>query len=427
MRRWGQSVTAVLLSLRVARSFTSFRTTRDVQMVSTIQVDECDEATDSTANVTGADKDAGDADESVVEMSEVEMQALPKTFRLSMPKESCLSTVERQQLTRMIFETHYAPEGAGKEDRAMWYQSALEVQWLEEWAFSDGEKDKDEARRAVKKAVLQRVDLHKPLAYIIGHQPFYGCNIKCSPPLLCPRPETEMWTHWYVSNYLNRSASTGGGQRSALRVLDMCCGTGCIGIAIATHVPHAEVVAVDIMDESVRAADENARLNGLDSRRYRVIKSDMFEAFLVKDSHNDSDVGRLNEEGVSGKRRLEEQHIGSFDVVVANPPYVLPEQYVNLPPGIKLWESKLALVGDAKREQQQYLYFQELCELGAAVLKPKTQRNTALVNAPNLIIEVGLQAERVASIMERSDLWEEVSVHLDYAQQPRWISANSTH
>ncbi|ESL10488.1 hypothetical protein TRSC58_01779 [Trypanosoma rangeli SC58] len=356
-------------------------------------------------------------------MSEVELQALPKTYRGKSTRESCLSVEERRLLTRMIFETHYTSEGEGEEDRAMWYQSALEVQWLEEWALGEGGVEKDAVRRAVKKAVLQRVDLHKPLAYIIGHQPFYGCNIHCSPPLLCPRPETEMWTHWFVQKHLAHSVA---GDKPPLRVLDMCCGTGCVGIAIAVHVPHTEIVAVDVMDEAVQVSEENARRNGIPASRYRAIKSDMFEAFFAPDGNFSSEKSK-EEMGGKIKTKLADLHVGSLDIIVSNPPYVLPEQYSSLPPSIKLWESKLALVGDAKRENHQYFYFQELCELGATMLKPRARRHVALVDAPNFIVEVGLQAERVASLMERSGLWENVEVHLDYAQQLRWITASSSH
>ncbi|RNF13796.1 methyltransferase [Trypanosoma conorhini] len=420
MRRWSRfAVAAALLS--VSHAHVSERMTRNVQKVPTLLIDEVEEAVDDAEDVAGVGAEG--AEESVVEMSEVELQALPKTYGGKFLKESCLSAEERQQLARMIFEAHYASEGEGKEDRAMWYQSELEVQWLEEWALGGGEGEKDTARRAVKKAVLQRVDLHKPLAYIIGQQPFYGCDIHCSPPLLCPRPETEMWTHWFVQQHLAHSLD---GDKPPVRVLDMCCGTGCVGIAIAVHVPRTEVVAVDVMDEAVKASEENARRNGIPSSRYRAIKSDMFAAFLASDDN--SSIGK-GEEKMGGKRRpkLADTHLGSFDILVSNPPYVLPEQYVRLPPGIKLWESKLALVGDATRENCQYLYFQELCELGAAILKPKARRDAALVNAPNFILEVGLQGERVASLMERSGLWESVEVHLDYAQQLRWITASSSH
>nr|CCC94075.1 unnamed protein product [Trypanosoma congolense IL3000] len=357
----------------------------------------------------------------VTEIGEELMRSYPKSVQKSTLRSTLLSTTEREQLTRMIFDTHYAGKDKNKDDEAMWYQSALEVHWLEEWALESlGDQKRDDARRSVKKAVLQRVDLHKPLAYIIGSQPFYGCNIKCSPPLLCPRPETEMWTHWFVRTYLSSITE----ECASLRVLDLCCGTGCIGIAVAKHVPFVQVVAVDIAEEAVRASEHNARHNGIPSSRFRVVKSDMFEAFCAPEGTTSS---LTQYDTKSTRRPLAPEHVGSFDVVLCNPPYVLPEQYVDLPPSVKLWESKLALVGDEKRELQHHLYFQELCEYGSAILKPKSQRNSALHNAPNIIIEVGLQAEIVASLMERSKLWENVEVHLDFAQQMRWISASSSH
>ncbi|EAN78380.1 Mitochondrial N(5)-glutamine methyltransferase MTQ1, putative [Trypanosoma equiperdum] len=420
MRRWLRNVRGGLLHPRAARLMVSCGKTHGLHMVSTVSRNTETEDEEIRDNESFPHQD--DDDESVTEISEEMMRSLPKAPPKLRSAGSLLSTEEQEQLTRMIFKAHYAGEGMGENDRAMWYQSALEIHWLEEWAYEefDGQTQRDVARRAVKKAVLQRVDLHKPLAYIIGHQPFYGCDIRCSPPLLCPRPETEMWTHWLVRTWLSKIPET----TQPLRVLDMCCGTGCVGIAIAKHVPSAQVTAVDILDEAIGASEENAKLNGLEASRFCTLKSDMFESFLVSNS------GSLTGEDTKldlKKKEPAAEHAGSFDIIVSNPPYVLPDQYTDLPPGIKLWESKLALVGDEKREQQQYLYFQELSEFGSLLLKPKAMRNPALCAAPNIVIEVGLQAEQVASVMEKSKLWENVEIHLDYAQQMRWITASSSH
>ncbi|KAG8348352.1 Ribosomal protein L11 methyltransferase (PrmA) Methyltransferase domain [Trypanosoma vivax] len=400
-----------------SRNMVSFQKVRGLKLVSTCDsnVSEAQEEVDSDEEEKETLENDGDSG-SVTEISETMLLGLPRTQQRRELHTSCLSEGERDTLSRMIYEAHYSGMGSEKEDRAMLYQSALEVRWLEDWAFEKvGQEKSAEARRMVKKAVIERVDLHKPLAYIIGQQPFYSCNIRCVPPLLCPRPETEMWTHWLVRTHLWRASLA----NAPIKVLDMCCGSGCVGIAIAKHIPLAEVIGVDILEEAVCVSEENARINGLDSRRYRAVKSDMFEVF-TNPHCGDGAGGR-------GKRRLSDSHAMSFDLLVSNPPYVLPEQYVDLPPGVKMWESKLALVGDEKRATQQHLYFQELCELGAAILKPKSKRAEALRGAPNIIIEVGLQAELVASLMERSKLWEDVEVHLDYAQQPRWISAISIH
>ncbi|EPY38952.1 methyltransferase [Angomonas deanei] len=326
----------------------------------------------------------------------------------------------------MIFDRFYLQEGEGPNDRAMWFQAGLEVEWLEEWAEQKVRADMkregpteanrtipytDRIRQEVKKAVIQRHDLYKPLAYIIGNQPFFSCEIECVPPLLCPRPETELWTHWVVQTVLKSAAD----HDKPIRVLDMCCGTGCIGVAIAKNCPQAEVVAVDILEKAVEVSNRNARRNGIPEARYQAKQSDMFDLFLEKESPTD------------GKRKVRPEYEGTFDVLVSNPPYILPDQYVDLPISVTHWESKLALVGDDAREHKQYTYFQELTDYGSSLLKKRVDRDVKLGILPNIFIEIGLQGHVVASIMERSGLFTDVLMHQDYAGQERWISANSSH
>ncbi|CCW69878.1 unnamed protein product [Phytomonas sp. Hart1] len=242
-----------------------------------------------------------------------------------------------------------------------------------------------------------------------------------------------MWTEWLVRDCL-------GGLDPArpFHVLDLCCGTGCVGVAIAKKVPPARVWGVDILPEAVQMSQENARQNGIPDTRYTALQSDFFACFMATEikagegSLGDTSVpceGPTKDRADSQPRKMQiaDAYRHSFDLIVCNPPYVLPAQYDALPLTIKRWESRLALVGDARRESKQYLYFKELCEYGVEMLKPGRSNDTALREVPNLVVEVGLQAEVVASLMEMSKLWENVKVHLDYAQQPRWITATSTH
>ncbi|CAJ1036807.1 Methyltransferase domain/Ribosomal protein L11 methyltransferase (PrmA)/Methyltransferase small domain containing protein, putative [Leishmania lindenbergi] len=345
-----------------------------------------------------------------------------------------LSCRERQLFSRMICEKFYKDEVQSAADPAMLYQASLEVHWVEEWVASRARVERwseDGARRQVKRSLLERIDLHKPLSYIIGSQPFFGCDIHCEAPLLCPRPETEMWTHWLVYNHLARAersttATNVSSAASPIRILDVCCGTGCIGVALAKHLSTATVTALDILSEGVRVSRENAARNGIPPERYSAMESDMFSCFLDEQaSALPGERADLSEDRPMGT--VKDTYAGTYDVIVSNPPYVLPKQYADLPRTITHWESKTALVGDDYRESRQYLYFKELCVHGAKLLKPRDQRNAILRDAPNIVIEVGLQAHMVAELMEKSKLWQDVEVHLDYAQQERWISANSAH
>ncbi|KAK7200532.1 Mitochondrial N(5)-glutamine methyltransferase MTQ1 [Novymonas esmeraldas] len=371
-----------------------------------------------------------------VDLTSVEKLAgLEKLYHRPHTSVALLSLRDQQLFSRMIYDAFYK-DGARSAavDPALLYQASLEVQWMEEAVGARvGELglSVDEARRQLKRHLLERVDLHKPLSYIIGSQPFFGCDIRCEPPLLCPRPETEMWTHWLVYHHLARAERSAAGSTassaSPLHILDVCCGTGCIGVALAKHLPSAIVTAVDILPEAVRVATENARHNGLAAERYTALQSDMFDHFLVPQPAPQWPGPGSDNAAERPLGTVADRHAGTVDVLVANPPYVLPEQYVDLPRSITHWESKTALVGDDYRESRQYLYFKELCVHGAAMLKPRRHRHPELRNAPNIAIEVGLQAHMVAELMDKSQLWRDVEVHLDYAQQERWITANSTH
>jgi methylase of polypeptide subunit release factors len=115
----------------------------------------------------------------------------------------------------------------------------------------------------------------------------------------------------------------------------------------------------------------------------------------------------------------------AFDIILCNPPYILPDQYDALPPDVLRWESPLALVGDARRATMQYKYFQELCDHAHTLVKPQAQKSPAH-GGPSLVFEVGLQGHVVADLFERSGKWEDVVLHLDYAKQPRWVSARKS-
>ncbi|KPA81504.1 putative mitochondrial Mitochondrial N(5)-glutamine methyltransferase MTQ1 [Leptomonas pyrrhocoris] len=419
-----------------------------------LEAEAGDDAKAETRNVpktAGESPSVGDggaaAEPSVVDFTTDD--AIEKLDRLCRPANTdtqFLSLPERRMFTKMIYDKFYKDEGTTVMDPAMLYQASLEVQWVEEWMAGVANArhlSRDGARRAVKTALLERVDLHKPLSYIIGSQPFFGCDIHCEEPLLCPRPETEMWTHWLVYNYLNRvrrSSATEVDNTSGprLNVLDVCCGTGCIGVALAKHVPGAVVTALDILPQAVTVSQQNAQRNGIPDSRYKAIESDMFEHFLEPGSSSPSTASdTTNEISSAGKEppvaqdrplgTMKPEFVGTFDVVVSNPPYVLREQYVELPRSITHWESKMALVGDDYRESRQHLYFKELCVHGAKLLKPRYMRPAALRDTPNMLIEVGLQAHIVADLMEKSGMWRDVSIHLDYAQQERWVSAVSAH
>lgn len=197
-----------------------------------------------------------------------------------------------------------------------------------------------------------------------------------------------------------------------LRIIDMCSGTGCIGVAIAKNVPLATVLAVDMLPDAVACSNENAARNGVSSR-YLCVQSDMFEALVGAGTN--AETTRLIQERFGPLD-------GTFDVIVSNPPYILPDEYEDLPDNIKHWESKLALIGDEKRADRQFVYFQELVENAPRFLIPNDREDRNAPSLPSLLMEVGIQGRSVAEILEQYPGWSDVCLVQDFADKERVVS-----
>lgn len=219
----------------------------------------------------------------------------------------------------------------------------------------------DRTKREFMKLLSRRAS-GEPLQYITGKQDFMGLTFRVSPSVLIPRPETEL----LVENALNLiekkmklepSANRNGGcaGRSEenehvrnVRILDLCCGSGAIGVSLAKLAPETanvrgvEVCCCDISGAALEVAERNARLNSVKPEFRR---GDLFEALgsqaLGKERCTEHDVrnggnrsqhcgGNRSRHCGSGGRTCGgegENHAGSdkqgdFDLIVSNPPYI---------------------------------------------------------------------------------------------------------
>ena len=123
----------------------------------------------------------------------------------------------------------------------------------------------------------------EPLQYVLGEWEFFGLPMFVNRSVLIPRPDTECMVETALE-------ALDGDNRD---VLDLCCGSGCIGIALAVY-GKANVTAVDISADALELAERNARRNGVS---IRTIQSDFLDS--------------LNER---------------FDMIVCNPPYLSKEE-----------------------------------------------------------------------------------------------------
>ena len=151
----------------------------------------------------------------------------------------------------------------------------------------------------------------EPVAYLIGEWEFYGLELDISPAVLIPRPDTEVLAQTVI-----HELSTG----ADCRVLDLCAGSGCIGLAVASQVPRARVLLGEIDEEALKVCRQNIRRNQLTSR-----------------------VTSLRVDA----REQPSRQLGEFDCIVSNPPYIPTMDIETLDPSVRDHEPHLALDGGA--------------------------------------------------------------------------------
>ncbi|HEY0180449.1 MAG TPA: 50S ribosomal protein L3 N(5)-glutamine methyltransferase [Dokdonella sp.] len=150
-------------------------------------------------------------------------------------------------------------------------------------------------KRAVLDLIERRVGEHKPVAYLTGEAWFAGLKFKSDARALVPRSPIAELIQSGFSPWLD--------EHRVERVLDLCTGSGCIGIAIAAHHPEWRVDLADISEDALSLARENVEFQNV-GERVRVIRSDLFA-------------------NLAGER---------YDLIVSNPPYVTEREYAALPP-----------------------------------------------------------------------------------------------
>ena len=150
---------------------------------------------------------------------------------------------------------------------------------------------------------------HEPTAYIIGHREFFGQEFACSPAALIPRPETELLVETALA-WIKRQGST----VEELRAIDVGTGSGVIAVALAAQFPELHIVATDVSAEALRLARRNATAHRV-SERIEFVEGSLLEPVQ-----------------------------GTFDLIIANLPYIPSRTYNTLPPEIREYEPEVALL-----------------------------------------------------------------------------------
>ncbi len=158
--------------------------------------------------------------------------------------------------------------------------------------------------------LFKRRRADEPVAYLLGEREFYGISLRVDRRVLIPRPDSET----LVEVALRRSS-----QRSMHgAALDLCTGSGCVGIAFARARPTWRVTASDISADALTVARDNAHRTGA-IRNLRLLEGPLFEP-------------------VQAER---------FDLITGNPPYIPTGELVSLPASVRDFEPPLALDGGA--------------------------------------------------------------------------------
>lgn len=193
----------------------------------------------------------------------------------------------------------------------------------------------------------------EPLAYIIGEWDFCGMTLSVTRDVLIPRDDTMAVTELAMKKAMFLEQNP--------RVLDLCAGSGCIGLAVAHKVKDARVTLGELSPEAIRVAKKNIADQKL-SGRVSCIQLDV--------------------------RQPAAKFLGTFDLIVSNPPYVTTGEYERLDPSVRDYEPRMALDGGA-----------DGLDFYRAIVKNFT---SALKPGGFLCFEFGLgQQEAVCAILEQ--------------------------
>lgn len=176
-----------------------------------------------------------------------------------------------------------------------------------------------------------RVLAGEPLAYVLGEWDFYGLTLQVDRNVLIPRDDTCAVTELAINQALFLDEDP--------RILDLCTGSGCIGLAIASRVKDARVTLADVSREALAVAKKNVVAHKL-SGRVSCVQADALKPVV--------------------------SFLGKFDLIVSNPPYVTGAEMERLPDSVKRYEPHLALFGG----EDGLDFYRSITENYKAALKP---------------------------------------------------------
>jgi release factor glutamine methyltransferase len=240
------------------------------------------------------------------------------------------------------------------------------------YGLRHGEAAAPEVRQAYRELIRQRLE-GCPVAYLVGRKEFYGMELKVTPAVLIPRPDSE---HVVIDCLALAKALP------SPTILDIGTGSGNLALALAKHHPGARITVIDASAAALEVARENAVKHGLEGR-VRFVQGDLFSPLAA------------------GER---------FDFIVSNPPYIAAEDMANLPIGVRQYEPHLALDGGPGG----FVVFDRLIDEARSHLEP----------GGYLIVEIGAPQETHARAkIEALPEYELAPTIYDFSRHPRVLRA----
>lgn len=238
-----------------------------------------------------------------------------------------------------------------------------------------------------------------PLSQILGRQEFFGLSFLVNENVLSPRQDTEC----VIERILEKEE-----KNKELSVLDLCTGSGCIGLSLVKHLNCKTMLLLDKSDKALEVAKENHRrlfleeeemIGSIEGRHLREQKNRASLYFLESDLFT-ALPSFMEEKGISG-----------FDVLVSNPPYIRSSVVPGLDEEVALHEPRIALDGGTDGLD----FYRRIAKEGKCFLLP----------GGRVYLEIGYdQGESVRSIFQKEG-YREVEVFQDYEGRDRGLYAVS--
>lgn len=255
---------------------------------------------------------------------------------------------------------------AGVPDAALdaWYLLQMVCRIERSYYYVHGEEDiTQDAQKEYEIAVQKRAE-HIPLQYIVGEQEFMGLRFKVNSNVLIPRQDTETLVEQVLKIV-----------KPGMKVLDLCTGSGCVLISVLKNAPELTGMGSDISKTALLVAKENAKLHEVDAEW---VRSDLFDNITE-----------------------------TFDVVMANPPYIPTGEILSLMPEVRDFEPENALDGGADGLD----FYRKIAGQVKDYLNP----------GGYVYMEIGYDQGEAVSELMRNAGFTEVEVIKDLAQNDRVV------